>query len=61
MFWAYLGVWGVAILVAMLVVDPTLIQERIRPSPGGKDYATAILLTPLWLAQCVVAGLDVGR
>jgi len=61
MFWAYLGVWAVSILVGVLVVDPTLIQERIRPGPGGKDYATAILCTPLWLGQYVVAALDVGR
>ncbi len=60
MFWAYLGVWVVSMIVAVLVVDPTLIQERTRPGPGGKDYATAILLTPLWLGQCVVAALDVG-
>ncbi len=61
MFWAYLGVWAIAIVVATLVVDPTLIQERMRPGPGGKDYATAIVLTPLFLGQCAVAALDVGR
>jgi protein-S-isoprenylcysteine O-methyltransferase Ste14 len=61
MFWAYLGVWAVSILVGILVVDPTLIQERMRPGPGGKDYATAIILTPLWLMQGVAAALDVGR
>jgi protein-S-isoprenylcysteine O-methyltransferase Ste14 len=61
MFWALLGVWAVAVLVAMLVIDPSLIRERARPGPGGKDYATLILVTLLWLAQFVVAGLDVGR
>ena len=61
MFWIYLGIWIVSIGVAVFVVDPTLIQERIRPGPGGRDYATAIALTPLWLGQCVVTGLDVGR
>jgi protein-S-isoprenylcysteine O-methyltransferase Ste14 len=61
MFWAYLGTWAASILVAVAVVDPTLIQERIRPGPGGKDYVTAIISTPLWLGQCVVAALDVGR
>jgi protein-S-isoprenylcysteine O-methyltransferase Ste14 len=61
MFWAYLGVWAASMLVGPFVVDPTLIQERIRPGPGGKDYATAFVFTPLWLGQCVVAALDVGR
>jgi protein-S-isoprenylcysteine O-methyltransferase Ste14 len=61
MFWAYLAVWAVATLVATLVVDPSLIQERIRPGPGGTDYVTAIVLAPLWLGQLVIAALDVGR
>ena len=61
MFWAYLGVWTAAMVVAMFVVDPGLIQERIRPGPGGKDYATVIWLTPVFVGQSVVAGLDVGR
>jgi protein-S-isoprenylcysteine O-methyltransferase Ste14 len=61
LFWAYLGVWAVAILVGMLMVDPSLIKERIRPGPGGKDYTTAVVITPIWLGQLVVAGLDVGR
>jgi protein-S-isoprenylcysteine O-methyltransferase Ste14 len=61
MFWAYLGVWAVSVLVGLLVVDPTLIKERVRPGPGGKDYLTAVVFTPLWLGQCIVAGLDVGR
>ena len=61
MFWAFLGVWAFSILVAVLVVDPTLIQERLRPGPGGKDYVTAIGSSSLWLGQCLVGALDVGR
>jgi protein-S-isoprenylcysteine O-methyltransferase Ste14 len=60
-YWAYLGVWAAAIVFATPLLDPTLIQERIRPGPGGQDYATVILLTPLSLGQCVIAALDVGR
>jgi protein-S-isoprenylcysteine O-methyltransferase Ste14 len=61
MFWAYLGVWTVSALVGPLVVDPTLLKERIRPGPGGTDYLTPALATPVWLGQLAVAGLDVGR
>jgi protein-S-isoprenylcysteine O-methyltransferase Ste14 len=61
MFWAYLGVWMASSLVAPFVVDPSLVKERIRPGPGGRDYLTAVVFTPVWLGQCVVAGLDVGR
>jgi protein-S-isoprenylcysteine O-methyltransferase Ste14 len=61
MFWAYLGVYAASMVIALIVVDPTLIQERMRPGPGGQDYATLIVVTPLWLGQAVIAALDVGR
>jgi len=61
MFWAYLGVWTASGLVGPLVVDPSLIKERLRPGPGGKDYAITIAFLPLGLGQFIVAGLDVGR
>ncbi len=61
MFWAYLGAWAATMVVALFAVDPSLIQERMRPGPGGKDYATLIFLTPVFVGQSVAAGLDVGR
>src|SRR5262249_58564760 len=59
-FWAYLAIWAAAMVVGAFVSDPTLVKERLRPGPGGKDYLSFGLL-PLWLGQFVVAGLDVGR
>jgi protein-S-isoprenylcysteine O-methyltransferase Ste14 len=61
MFWAYLGVWTVQFLIGLFVADPTLAKERLRPGPGGKDYLTLFVVTPLWLGQHAVAGLDAGR
>jgi hypothetical protein len=60
-FWAYLGVWVVAMVAGSFLIDPTLVQERLRPGPGGKDYGTVVVETALMLGQSVVAGLDVGR
>jgi protein-S-isoprenylcysteine O-methyltransferase Ste14 len=60
-FWAYLGVWAAAALGGPAVMDPTLLQERFRPGPGGRDYLTLVVLTLGWVGQHVVAGLDVGR
>lgn len=61
MFWAYLGIWAASAVIGPLVVDPSLIRERLRPGPGGKDYAQTLAFVPLGLAQFVTAGLDVGR
>jgi hypothetical protein len=60
-FWAYLGIWAVAMVAGSILIDPTLVQERLRPGPGGKDYGTVVVLSPLMRGQSVVAGLDVGR
>src|SRR5262249_42455953 len=61
LFWAYLGVMMAAAVVGPFVTDPTLVKERLRPGPGGKDYLIELLATPLWLGQFVLAGLSVGR
>ena len=61
MVWAYLGIWAVVGLVTPLVMDPSLIKERLWPGPGGRDDALTIAFVPLWLGQYIVAGLDVGR
>jgi protein-S-isoprenylcysteine O-methyltransferase Ste14 len=60
-FWAYVGVWAAAMVAGSFLIDPTLVQERLRPGPGGKDYGTVIVLSALMLGQSVIAGLDVGR
>ena len=61
LFWAYLGVWAAALVAGGIVCDPTLAKERLRPGPGGKDYLSIFVVTPIWLGLHVVAGLDVGR
>jgi protein-S-isoprenylcysteine O-methyltransferase Ste14 len=61
LFWAYIGVWMASSVVGAFVADPGLIKERVRPGPGGKDYLPAVLATPFFVGQYVVAGLDVGR
>jgi protein-S-isoprenylcysteine O-methyltransferase Ste14 len=60
-FWAYLGGFGASAVIGLLLVDPSLVRERLRPGPGGEDHAAALIVVPVWLAQHVVAGLDVGR
>src|SRR6476620_1447230 len=61
MFWATLGVWMASVLIGSLLADPTLAKERMRPGPGGRDYVTLFMVTPLFLGKYVIAGLDVGR
>jgi protein-S-isoprenylcysteine O-methyltransferase Ste14 len=61
MLWAYLGIWTATIIVSPLLVDPSLMKERMRPGPGGRDYGRTALFVVLVFAQLIVAGLDVGR
>jgi protein-S-isoprenylcysteine O-methyltransferase Ste14 len=60
-FWAYLGLLEASVVASGLLADPGLARERLRRGPGGRDYATVIASLPLWVGQCAVAGLDVGR
>jgi protein-S-isoprenylcysteine O-methyltransferase Ste14 len=61
MFWAYSAVWTAATVVGSFLIDPSLVKERMRPGPGGRDYLTLAVAGPGWLGQMIVAGLDVGR
>ncbi len=36
-FWAYIGVAGMISLAAMVLIDPDLLKERMRPGPGARD------------------------
>ena len=63
-FWAY-----ILLLQAMFVgsgiyfvrTSPGMVQERLRPGPGGKDSVTRPVGTLLMVAHMGIAGLDVGR
>lgn len=60
-FRAYVGLLVLFFLAALIVPDKDLMQERIKPGPGGKDLTlrcnAILLLTGHW----ILAGLDVGR
>ncbi len=60
-FWALIGVHVVLMSAAIRAIDPDLMQERLRPAPGGEDRSLRWLMMPFLLAQVIVAGLDAGR
>jgi protein-S-isoprenylcysteine O-methyltransferase Ste14 len=60
-FWAYLGLWIAATVASGLVIDPTLVRERILPGAGARDVPFTGAFVLLALGQLAVAGLDVGR
>lgn len=63
-FWAYVGVFAVGLLATTVVVltsDPTLIRERLKPGPGGRDPRLRAFAVLLMGAHWVIAGLDAGR
>ena len=64
MFWAYLAVFAilcVAASVAVYLLSPDLVKERVRPGEGEQDRVTVRALNVLMFAQLALAGLDVGR
>lgn len=59
--WGLLGLLTLFVLTAGFVLDPRLLQERVRPGPGAiRDYHRA-LCAPLVLAHWILTGLDLGR
>lgn len=63
-FWAFLTVFFGIGLAGVLVVhrnDPTLLRERMKPGPGGKDPHMRKLAALCMLACFLISGLDAGR
>lgn len=64
MVWAYLVVFqaiATANAIHVLRTDPALIQERLKPGPGGKDPILRTVGPFLLPVHWTVAGLDIGR
>ena len=59
--WAYVGIAGAIMVTSVVLIDPGLLKERIRPGPGGKDRWVIYVLKLLGLAHLGIAALDVGR
>ncbi len=59
-FWEYLFVSVAGFSFAALLIDPELLQERVRPGGEPLKFRYYALLAPPMAHWCV-AGLDVGR
>jgi len=60
-FWVYLAVFAVTMPGMYFAAGPDLMQERLKPPPGGKDQLIRILAIPIVITHLAIAGLDVGR
>jgi protein-S-isoprenylcysteine O-methyltransferase Ste14 len=59
-FWVYLSILAAIILASLLVLDPGLLRERMRP--GGQRPPLGLhLFTIVLFLHWIVAGLDRGR
>lgn len=59
-YWGYLAVLAVVFAASLLLLDPDLARERMRP--GGKRAPLALqLFTGVLVAHWIIAGLDHGR
>jgi protein-S-isoprenylcysteine O-methyltransferase Ste14 len=56
----YLAAFSFLLLVTMLAVDPSLAQERAKPSQAGTDDSR-LATGPLFLLTLAVAGFSVGH
>jgi protein-S-isoprenylcysteine O-methyltransferase Ste14 len=59
-YWVYLGIFAGVFVASILLIDPDLARERMRP--GGKRAPLAVLVfSGVLAAHWVLAGLDHGR
>lgn len=59
--WAYLGIVATLTMTALVLMDPDLIKERIRPGPGARDRWIIYVIKLLTWTHLIVAALDLGR
>jgi len=59
-FWLYLAILAAVIAVSLLLLDPDLLRERMRPG-GRRPPVSLRLFTALMYVHWIVAGLDRGR
>jgi len=60
-FWGVIGISMGFMLVNILILDPELRKERLKPGEGGISRKFRVMMMPLILGSWVIAGLDVGR
>jgi protein-S-isoprenylcysteine O-methyltransferase Ste14 len=60
-FWAIIIIQSLVSLVSILILDPSLIAERLKPQGKDHDPWCAPLLVVLYTIHLVIAFLDVGR
>src|SRR5579885_2061582 len=60
-FWAVYGFQAILGLICVMVLDPDLMRERIRPGGKDQDPTTPPLLTLLYVLRYATAALDVGK
>ena len=59
-FWVYIVIVAAVSALSLAILDPDLIQERMRP--GGRRVGLHFLpLVIVMFLHCAVAGLDRGR
>jgi len=59
--WVFLGIYAVGMAIGFTLMPQDLLQERIKPGPGGTDRALRFTAMPFLVAHLIVAGLDAGR
>jgi protein-S-isoprenylcysteine O-methyltransferase Ste14 len=59
--WAYIGVWGLVSLYALLSLDEDLARERFHPPESSADRVALRIIRIVALAHLIAGALDTGR
>jgi protein-S-isoprenylcysteine O-methyltransferase Ste14 len=59
--WVWMGIFLTSGIVCRCVIDRGLYYERLCPDGPDKDRFTRWTFLPIWIAQLVIVGLDLGR
>jgi len=61
LLWVFWSIGAIAIVAGAVAIPAALVQEQMRPAPGGSDRRRRIAVMLLANAVGVIGALDVGR
>lgn len=61
LFWAVFIIQAIVSIVCIYLLDPALLNERLKPQGKDEDRFGRLIVTSLYLFTLIIPALDVGR